>query len=95
MQLFKNTFDDVHVGSAYINQDKTEIYFVTSMSSQYLSGQMIIRRVLNDPNKFTECCYLVKATARMTRSDIAKEIQLGLAIIDKSEHLTEINDDYY
>ena len=48
MQLFKNHFDDAHVGSAYINQDKTQIYFVASMFSQYLSGLMIIRRVLND-----------------------------------------------
>lgn len=94
MQLFKNPFDDVHVGSAYINQDKTKIYIVTSMFSQYLSGLMIIRRVLNDPNKFTECCYLVKQTARMTYYDAIKEIQQGLVSIDKHEHLTVINDEY-
>lgn len=94
MQLFKNPFDDVHVGSTYINQDKTQIYFVTSMLSQYLSGLMIIRRVLNDPNKFTECCYMIKQTPRMPYSEVVEKIQQGLAIIDKSQHLTEINDEY-
>lgn len=82
MQLFKNYFDDVHVGSAYINQDKTQIYFVASMFSQYLSGLMIIRRALNDSNKFTECCEAIE------------KIKQELAIIDTSQHLTAINDEY-
>ena len=93
-QLFKNPFDDVHVGSAYINQDKTQIYFVASMFSQYLSGLMIIRRVLNDSNKFTECCCMIKQTPRISYSEVVQKIQQELAIIDKSQHLTEINDEY-
>lgn len=94
MQLFKNYFDDVHVGSAYINQDKTQIYFVASMFSQYLSGLMIVRRVLNDSNKFTECCCMIKQTPRISYSEVVQKIQQELAIIDKSQHLTAIDDEY-
>lgn len=94
MQLFKNPFDDVHVGSAYINQDKTQIYFVASMFSQYLSGLMIIRRVLNDSNKFTECCCMIKQTPRISYYEVVQKIQQELAIIDKSQHLTAIDDEY-
>lgn len=94
MQLFKNYFDDVHVGSAYINQDKTQIYFVASMFSQYLSGLMIIRRSLNDSNKFTECCCMIKQTPRISYSEAIEKIKQELAIIDTSQHLTAINDEY-
>lgn len=55
---------------------------------------MIIRRALNDSNKFTECCCMIKQTPRISYSEAMEKIKQELAIIDTSQHLTAINDEY-
>lgn len=94
-KLFKEKFDDIHCGSMFINQEKTHIYIVSSMSSQYLSGWMLIDRCLDSSKKFTECCYIIKQTSKMTHFDVIQEMQKELWDLDSYEHLKEVCEEQY